>query len=109
MAQLENRSGRYVEPGEQAGQAALAHAAGRMPANLRLFLPDPEGPESYPIVTYSWLLLYDRYSDRDKAEALKRFVRWGLTRGQILSAELGYIPLPADIASLSLAAVDRIN
>ena len=109
MAHLQNKAGRYVAPDEHSGQAALAANVKEMPQNLRLFLPDPEGEESYPIVTFSWLLLYDRYPDRDRASALKKFVAWGLTAGQSYSRELGYIPLPAEVASLSLAALDRIN
>ena len=109
MAALQNKHGRFVEPGERGGQAALAGAVGRMPANLRLFLPDPEAAEAYPIVSLSWLLLYERYAEPHKAAALKRFVTWALTEGQTASRELGYIPLPAEIAALSLAALDRIN
>ena len=109
MAHVQNKAGRFVAPGEQGGQAALAANVKQMPSNLRLFLPDPEGAESYPIVTFSWLLVYDRYSDPSKTAALKKFLTWGLTTGQSYSRELGYIPLPAEVASLSLAALDRIN
>jgi len=109
MALLQNRAGRFVQPGEHSGQAALAANAKQMPDNLRLFLPDPEGDESYPIVTFSWLLLYGRYPDAGKAAALKQFVSWSLTTGQGYSRELGYIPLPAEVAAQSLAALDRIN
>jgi phosphate transport system substrate-binding protein len=109
MALLQNRAGHYVEPGERTGQMALAANVKQMPDNLRLFLPDPEGVESYPIVTFSWLLLYARYPDADKAAALKKFVAWGLTSGQTLSRDLGYIALPPEVTSLSLAALDRIN
>jgi hypothetical protein len=31
----------------------------------------------------------------------------GLTEGQALSRDLGYIPLPPEVAALSLAAVER--
>ena len=41
-----------------AGQATLATTQGDMPANLRMFFPDPPGEDSYPFVTYSWILLY---------------------------------------------------
>src|SRR5262245_6456653 len=109
MALLQNKSGRFVEPGERSGQAALADNVKQMPETLRLFLPDPDGAESYPIITFSWLLLHERYADRDKVAALKKFVAWGLNQGQALSRDLGYIPLPAEVASLSLAALDRIN
>jgi phosphate transport system substrate-binding protein len=109
MAHLENRAGRFVEPTEASGQTALARNATKMPPNRRLFLPDPEGADAYPIVTFSWLLLQDRYPDPHRAAALKKFVAWCLTDGQGLSRELGYIPLPAEVASISLAAVDRIE
>lgn len=109
MAALQNRAGRYVEPGERGGQAALAAGARQMPDNLRLFLPDPAGEDAYPIVTFSWLLLYGRYADADKGTALKKFVAWGLTTGQTFSRDLGYIALPPEVTSLSLAALDRIN
>jgi phosphate transport system substrate-binding protein len=109
MAQLQNRAGRYVVPNDRSGQAALASSVKQMPENLRLFLPDPDGEESYPIVSFSWLLLYQRYDDQQKSAALKQFIRWGLSLGQSYSPELGYVPLPTDIASLSLAALDRIR
>jgi phosphate transport system substrate-binding protein len=109
MAWLQNKAGRFVAPSESAGQNALARSVKLMPPNLRLFLPDPEGPDAYPIVTFSWLLLYDRYEDRDKGAALKKFVSWGLTEGQAYSRELGYIPLPDELASMSLAALERIR
>jgi phosphate transport system substrate-binding protein len=60
-------------------------------------------------VSFSWLLLHDRYADRDKGAALKKFVTWSLTEGQVFSRELGYIPLPEEVASRSLAALERIQ
>jgi len=108
-AWLQNRAGKYVQPGEASGQAAISASAKQMPENMRLFMPDPPGEESYPIVTFSWLLLYDRYPDAEKAAALKKFVGWGLTTGQNYSRELGYIVLPPEVASMSLAALDRIR
>src|SRR5262249_19270642 len=105
---MQNRAGRFVEPYAASGQAALARNATKMPANRRLFLPDPEGVDSYPMVTFSWLLLQDRYADPQKVSALKKFITWGLTDGQSLSRDLGYIPLPAEVASISLAALDRL-
>jgi phosphate transport system substrate-binding protein len=109
MARLQNRAGRFVAPSEESGQTALAENVKQMPANLRLFLPDPDGPAAYPIVTFSWLLLYDRYDDPGKSAALKKFISWGLTEGQAYSRELGYIPLPSEVASRSLAALERIR
>jgi len=109
MAQLQNRAGRYVSPSDRTGQAALASNVKQMPENLRLYIPDPDGDESYPIVSLSWLLLYERYGDQQKSAALKRFVTWGLSLGQSYSPELGYITLPAEVARHSRAALEHIQ
>ncbi len=109
MARLQNKAGQYVAPSDQSGQAALANNITQMPSNLRLFLPDPDGDGSYPIVSLSWLLLYERYQDPQKSAALKRLLTWGLSLGQSSAPELGYIPLPGDVAPLSRAAVARTN
>jgi phosphate transport system substrate-binding protein len=109
MAELQNKAGRYVAPSDRSGQAALASGVRQMPDNLRLYLPDPDGEESYPIVSLTWLLLYDRHPDPQKSAALKRFVTWGLSLGQSYGPELGYIALPAEVSSRSRAALGRIQ
>lgn len=109
MAHIQNKAGRYIEPSESSGMTALADNAKTMPTNLRLFMPDPSGEDAYPIVTLTWLLLYEHDPDPQKAAALKRFVAWGLTTGQTYSSELGYIPLPDEVTALALAALERIN
>ena len=109
MAQLENKAGVFVEPNLNSGQAALAANISQIPGNLRVFLPDPDGADSYPIVTFTWLLLYDRYPNPQKSAALKGFVNWALTDGQRYSSDEGYIPLPDNVATLARAAVDRVQ
>ena len=109
MALCENKAGRFVEPNEQSGAKALARNAKLMPENLRLLIPDPDGEDAYPILTLSWLLFYQHYPDPAKASALKQFVSFGLTDGQRYSRELGYVPLPDEIVSRSLKALENIQ
>ncbi|MBL8415239.1 MAG: phosphate ABC transporter substrate-binding protein PstS [Propionivibrio sp.] len=108
-AHLENKEGRFVAPSDVVGETTLAANLNRIPANLRVFIPDPDGAESYPIISFSWLLLKERNADPAKAAALKRFVNWGLSEGQGLSSELGYIRLPANVAELGKAALTRVQ
>jgi phosphate transport system substrate-binding protein len=109
MAHLQNKAGRFIKPSLESGQAAIAANIAQVPGNLRVFLPDPDGEESYPIITFTWLLLHDRYEDTQKVAALKDFLHWTLADGQNYSVDLGYIPLPADMAALARAAVDRVQ
>ena len=109
VAHLENKEGHYVAPGDGVGEATLAANLARIPANLRIFIPDPDGADAYPILSLSWLLLKERYTDQVKAQALKRFVNWGLQEGQQMSSELGFIRLPSDVVTRSQAALSRVN
>lgn len=109
LAWLENKAGRFIEPSPANGQAALANSEADMPANLRLFLPDPPGEASYPLVTYTWMLLYGQYPEALKGALVKDFVKWGLLDGQQYSKDLGFCNLPSRIASLATKAVDEIR
>ncbi|MGA2731917.1 MAG: phosphate ABC transporter substrate-binding protein PstS [Syntrophobacteraceae bacterium] len=106
-AALENKAGNYIVPTFDSAMAAMALA--ELPDNLRVFLPDPEGPESYPIVTLSWVLLYTNYADSKKAEVLRELFRWCLYEGQRFSGDLGYIPLPPNIVAKAAAALATIS
>ena len=107
MASLENKTGRFVTPSAQSGVATLAAAS--LPENLRLFFADPEGEESYPLVTFTWILVRRKQSDSQKAVALQDLCRWCLTEGQHLSEELGYVPLPSNVVTAATAAVEAIG
>lgn len=109
MASLENKANNFVKPHAATSRAALASGASHLPQDLRLFVPDPEGADSYPIVSLSWILLYDTYPDPGKAAALKAILTWGLTEGQSLAEKLGYSPLPESIAAEAMEAVARIR
>jgi phosphate transport system substrate-binding protein len=107
MASLENKSGKFVKPSLESGQAALANVS--MPEDLRAWLPDPEGENAYPIVSYTWLLCYKKYDDPKKAETLKEVVKYCLTDGQKISDEMGYVPLPEGVVTKVTAALENIQ
>jgi phosphate transport system substrate-binding protein len=106
-ASIENKSGNFVAPTPESGAAALASV--EMPANLRIWPVDPADPQAYPIATFTWLLLYKKYDDAAKLQALKDFITYGLTEGQTYAVELGYIPLPESVVAKANAALSSIE
>jgi phosphate transport system substrate-binding protein len=102
-ASLQNKAGKFVKPTDESGAATLSHV--EFPENLRIWPEDPAGEHDYPIATFTWLLLYKKYSDAAKLKALQEFITYGLTDGQKFSSELGYIPLPAAVVEKSKAAL----
>ncbi|MBD1883514.1 phosphate ABC transporter substrate-binding protein PstS [Microcoleus vaginatus] len=107
FASLENKAGTFVVPTDESASQALATVP--MPENLRAFIEDPEGAQSYPIVTYTWMLVPKTVADPNKAKAIEAMVEYGLTDGQKVSSELGYVPLPQNVKEKVAAAADGIS
>jgi phosphate transport system substrate-binding protein len=108
MATLENKAAKYVK-GSDIESAAKTLENVKLPENLRAWIPDPDGADAYPIVTYTWLLCRKKYEDPAMAKTLKEIVDFGLTQGQSYSKELGYIPLPKSIVTTVQKAADQIS
>lgn len=106
-AALENKEGKFVKPRPESCRAALA--AAEVPEDFRVFVPDPQGKESYPIVTFSWILLHKKYKDPATAKALQELFQWSLRDGQRYASELGYIQLPTAIAEKAQIALKGIR
>ena len=107
VASLENKAGKFIAPTSEAGAEALAQV--ELPDNLRVFITDPPGDGSYPIVTYTWMLLYKKYDDPNKAIAMEAMIQYGLTDGQKQAAPIGYIALPPSVIKRVAAAADTIT
>jgi len=107
VAAIENKDGKYLSPSAESCSAALASAV--LPDNLRLFVPDPSGADSYPIATFSWVLLRKNYPNAQTAAAVRDLFRWCLLDGQKSAPGLSYVPLPPAVAEKSLAAVNSIT
>lgn len=105
VAALQNKAGRYVMPTEPGGQAALAETSAGGDGHLGMTVLNPSGADAYPVVTYSWLLLYRNYADAAKGVAVKDFVTWGLTDGQRFAADMGYLRLPEEVVNLGRQAL----
>lgn len=107
FASLENKAGKFVAPNDQS--AAKTLEAVELPENLRAFITDPEGADSYPIVTYTWMLVHKKYSDPAKAKAIEAMIEYGLTNGQKVSTDLGYVPLPTKVVDKVASTADGIS
>ncbi len=107
MAALENKAGKFIKYTNESGSATLSGI--EMPENLIAWVPDPSGENSYPIVSFTWILCYKQYSDTKKLEALKNWIEYCLTVGQKSSEQLGYIQLPQNVVGKIRAALNNIQ
>jgi phosphate transport system substrate-binding protein len=111
MALLENKAGYFVHASPESSEAALASAD--VPDDFRIWAPDPDAKDAYPIVTYTWLLCYKDYTkfrgDPRAGKTLQQVLRFCLTDGQRYSKELGYTPVPKAVVDRALTAIDAIQ
>lgn len=105
-ALLQNRAGNYVAASDASGAVALSSA--QLPADMIAWVDDPSASESYPIVSFTWMLFYQK-QDPDKAKFLRELVRYGLTEGQKSADKMGYIPLPSTVVEKVMAASAKIQ
>ena len=107
IATLQNKAGTYVAATTASAEAALAGA--EMPEDLIAWVSDPDGKDAYPIVTFTWMLFYKKYDDKNKLDAIRALINYGLTDGQKESESLGYVPLPAPVVDKVKAAAGNIS
>jgi phosphate transport system substrate-binding protein len=108
FATVKNREGNWVVPSLDGVTAAAAGAASDMPADFRVSITDAPGAQSYPISSFTWILLYKQQTDRTKGEALIKFMKWALADGQKYTAALYYAPIPAPVVEKELAQLSQI-
>jgi len=108
-ASLKNRDGVFVEPTIKATTAAAAGAAKQMPADFRISLVNQPGKDAYPIVGFTWLLIYEQQQDPAKGKKLVEFLKWQLKHGQKMAGPLMYAPLPENVARMVEKAIAGIR
>ncbi len=109
-AYVKNADGQFV-PGSTDGVTAAAEAAvSTFPADFRQApIINGAGPTTYPIATYTYLLVYEDQADATKGQALVAFLFWALTDGQAAENPLGYAPLPQEVAQKALTQLHLVT
>ncbi len=114
-AAIKNLEGVCVKPTEETVKNALINAIGEIPksplddwSDALPHIINTKGSNSYPIVSFSYIFVYRKYSDAQLVQALKEFIRWILTEGQTRMVP-GYLPLPREVANIGLKAVELLE
>jgi len=104
---VKNAAGKFVRP-EIDSIAASARTAAPA-AQFRISLADAPGRDSYPIASFTWLLVSSKMPAGGKRERLAAFLDWALLSGQREAGALGYVALPEELARQERSAVVRFR
>ncbi len=94
FGKVQNSSGQYVKADLASVTAAAAGAAKDMPEDFRVSITNAPGATSYPVSSFTWLLIPAQIQDAAKRDAIKGFLKWMLTDGQGYNEGLTYAKLP---------------
>jgi len=106
---VKNSSGKFVKASTVGVTAAAAASAKTMPADYRISITNAAGPDSYPISSFTWLLIPTQSTDAAKTKALVGFLNWMLDHGETEAASLSYAPLPKQVQDMVRKSVTTIK
>jgi phosphate transport system substrate-binding protein len=81
----------------------------QMPADFRVSITNAPGKDAYPISSFTWLLVPTDWKDKSKQKVFVDFLNWMLDRGQTMTAQLNYAPLPDAVREKERAALKTIH
>lgn len=106
---VKNSSGAFLKADLASVTAAAAAAVKNMPDDFRVSITDAPGKTAYPISSFTWLLVPAKFSDVNKRDAIKGFMKWMLVDGQNYTETLSYAKLPKEVVAKELKAIDKIQ
>jgi phosphate ABC transporter phosphate-binding protein len=112
-ALIKNKAGNFVDANVETIAAAASSA--KLPRGdeewCNVSIVNAPGEQSYPISSFSYLLVYKdlSYMPEEKAKALVNFLRWAVTEGQKYAEPLNYVPLPEEVQKLNLETISMIE
>ena len=107
--QVQNSSGKFVKANLTSVTSAASGAVKSMPADFRVSITNAPGAASYPVSSFTWMLVPRDMKDKAKAAALKAFLTWGITDGQKATEPLSYAPLAKAVVDKELAAIKTLH
>src|SRR5271154_5258185 len=106
---VKNAAGTFIKADLASVSAAAAGAAKDMPADFRVSITNAPGAKAYPISSFTWLLIPQKFQDATKREAVKKFLYWMIADGQNDVEALSYAKLPKEVVEKEKKAVDGIQ
>ena len=100
-AKVKNAAGNFVVPSLASATAAAASAKFAKDTDFRVSITNAPGAQTYPITSFTWLLVRPDAKDAAKAKLVRDFLTWMVTpEAQAMATQLSYAPLPAEVIAL---------
>jgi phosphate transport system substrate-binding protein len=94
FAQMKNSAGNFITPSLDSTTAAAQGIT--LPDNMQIMITNSPNATAYPIAGFTWILVYQKQTNKDKGAELVDFLWWALHDGASVEAPLQFAPIPAD-------------
>lgn len=97
--QLQNKSGKYVSPDDEAFASAAAGVDWFSVPGMGVSMVDAKGDKSWPVSTASFILMYKQPADKAQSAEVLKFFDWAFKSGKQMAADLDYVALPDSLTN----------
>ena len=105
---IENKAGKWVSCAEDTVAAAAATKPEVSATNFSIV--DAAGADSYPIASYSWVVIYKKPADAARAKMLYGVLSWLVgPQGQSNAKSVDYVPLPKNVQAAALGTLKQMQ
>jgi phosphate transport system substrate-binding protein len=105
---VKNSSGTWLK-GSLEGATAAAASVKSMPADFRVSITNAQGKDSYPISSFTWLLIPTQSKNANNRKIIVDFLNWMLDQGEKETTDLHYAPLPENVAAKVRQVIDQVH
>jgi phosphate transport system substrate-binding protein len=106
---VKNLAGTFVKADLASVSEAASAASKTMPDDFRVSITNAPGKNAYPISSFTWLLIPEKFKDATKRDTIKNFVKWAITDGQGDAEALSYARLPKEVVDKELKALSKVQ
>ena len=103
---VRNAAGNWVKASIEGVTAAAATA--KIPADYRVSITNAPGANSYPISSFTYLLIPIPAKDAANGKIIKDMLSWIIKSGESEAASLSYAPLPQTLADKVIQTVYKL-
>jgi phosphate transport system substrate-binding protein len=106
-AQMKNASGAFISP--SVASATAAANGFTLPDDMRIMITNSADAAAYPIVGFTWILVYVNQTDQAKGTTLANMLWWAIHDGQKDCPGLNYVQLSSAAVTKAEALVKQIK
>ena len=104
FGEVKNAAGNFVRASIEGVTEAAANVKS-IPADYRVSITNAPGKDTYPLSSFTWLLVPLKTPDAAKGKVLKDLLSWIVNSGESEVQALSYAPLPPSVAEKVLKTI----